>query len=220
MKKTFLLLPIFVLPLFSCGKGNTSKPSNGNGTTTISLNLSNFDRYISCTRVEGFTGVAGYSPYGAWFEFDGLLSIGIYDAVVTYAVDGTSYNFKLDASGSGKTDYFDRLVNSSVTKVSGSVSYSTPNTTIELDLSNFESYVSYARYEGFTGVAGYSPYMAWLGFKGSLTIGIYDVTITYIVDSASYNYRLDVSGGGKTNPFDRSLSCSITKVSGSVKYRL
>ena len=92
--------------------------------------------------------------------------------------------------------------------------------TVQMNLSNFERYISCTRYEGFTGAAGYSPYEAWLEFKGLLSIGVYDVTVTYVVGSTSYNYYLDVSGGGKTNSFDRSLTCSITNVSGTVSYRL
>ena len=217
MKKIFLLLSIISFSLIGCSNSNTNNAPN-NGTIRVVLNMSNFSRYISSTKYEGFTGAAGYSPYEAWFELKGLLTIGIYDVTVTYTVDSTSYNFKLDASGSGKTDYFDRLVSSGITSVSGTVSYLEPNTKVDLDLSNFGRYVGYARKEGFTGAAGYSPYEAWLEFSGALSLGVYDVTVTYVVDNTSYNFKLDVSGGGKTNSFDRSLGCSISSVYGYVKY--
>ncbi len=217
MKKALLILPAIAFTFGGCSNSNANSTSN-NGTTKVSLNLSNFNRYISSTRYEGFTGAAGYSPYEAWFEFKGLLTIGIYDVTVTYSVDSTSYVLKLDASGSGKTDYFDRLVSSGITNVSGSVSYLEPNTKVDLDSTNFDRYISYARYEGFTGAAGYSPYEAWLEFKGSLSLGVYEVTVTYKVDNNLYSFRLDVSGGGKTNSFDRSLGCLVTNISGFVKY--
>lgn len=217
MKKIFLLLPIVAFTFCGCSNSDSSG-STSNGTTRVSLNLSNSNRYISSTRYEGFTGATGFSPYEAWFEFKGILTIGIYDVTVTYIVDSTSYNFKLDASGSGKTDYFDRLVNSEITNISGTVTYLEPNTKVDLNSSNFESYISYAKYEGFTGAAGYSPYEAWLEFKGSLSLGVYDVTVTYVVDNSSYSFKLDVSGGGKTNSFDRSLSWRVANISGFVKY--
>lgn len=219
MKKALLLLPIIAFSLTGCSNSDSNKSPN-DGTTRVALNMSNFSRYISSTRYEGFTGPAGYSPYKAWFEFKGLLTIGIYDVTVTYMVDSTSYTFKLDASGSGKTDYFDRLVNSGITSVSGTVSYLEPNTKVDLNSSNFESYITYAKYEGFTGAAGYSPYEAWLEFKGSLSLGVYDVTVTYVVDNSSYSFKLDVSGGGKTNSFDRSLSWRVANISGFVKYNV
>ena len=135
MKKALLLLPLLALSLCGCSQNSKSKTdqstadptkidsSSNDGITTITLNLSNFERYISYTKYQGFTGVAGSSPYMAWIEFKGLLSIGVYDAVVTYVVGGTSYNFGLDVSGGGKTDYFDRNESCSITNVSGTLTY-------------------------------------------------------------------------------------------------
>lgn len=208
------MLPLFALSLCGCNNNRNIESSS----IKVYLNLSNFARYISSTRYEGFTGASSFSPYKAWFDFKGLLTIGIYDVTVTYSVDNASYTLKLDASGSGKTDYFDRLVDSGITNVSGTVSYLEPNTRVDLDLSNFESYISYAKYEGYTGVAGSSPYKAWLEFKGTLLLGLYDVTVTYVVYGTSYNFNLDASGSGKTDPFDRSLAYSVKNVSGFVKY--
>ena len=129
MKKAILLLPLLAFTLCACPGNNKSNDESiydssiSDGTTTVDLNLSNFERYISYTKYEGFTGAAGYSPYMAWLEFKGLLSIGVYDVTVTYKVGSTSYNFRLDVSGGGKTDYFDRLETCTITKVSGTVTY-------------------------------------------------------------------------------------------------
>ena len=129
MKKTFLLLPLLAFSLCACPNSNKTNSESSNessindGTTKVDLNLSNFERYISYTKYEGFTGATGYSPYMAWLEFKGLLSIGVYDVTVTYKVGSTSYNFRLDVSGGGKTDYFDRLESCAITKVSGTVTY-------------------------------------------------------------------------------------------------
>ena len=129
MKKAIILLPLLAFSLCACPSNNKSNNESNNessindGTTTVDLNLSNFERYIRYTRYEGFTGAAGFSPYMAWFEFEGLLSIGVYDVAVTYVVGSTSYNYKLDVSGGGKTDYFDRLESCAITKVSGTVTY-------------------------------------------------------------------------------------------------
>ena len=129
MKKTIILLPLLAFSLCACTFNNKSNNDSNNessindGTTTVDLNLSNFERYIRHTRHEGFTGAAGFSPYMAWFEFEGLLSIGVYDVAVTYVVGSTSYNYKLDVSGGGKTDYFNRLESCAITKVSGTVTY-------------------------------------------------------------------------------------------------
>ena len=127
MKKTFLLIPFAAFFLFSCTpdtKTNSSTSGSINdGTTTVNLDLSNFERYISYEKKEGYTGAGGFSPYEAWLEFKGLLSFAVYDATVTYVVGGTPYNFKLDASGGGKTDYFDRTSSCEITKVSGAVNY-------------------------------------------------------------------------------------------------
>lgn len=129
MKKTIILFPLLVFSLCACpSKSKSNNESNNgsdinDGTTTIELNISNFERYIRYTRYEGFTGAAGYSPYMAWLEFEGLLSIGVYDATVTYVVGSTSYSYRLDVSGGGKTDYFDRNTSCSITKVSGTVTY-------------------------------------------------------------------------------------------------
>ena len=87
-------------------------------------------------------------------------------------------------------------------------------------MSNFERYVKYTRHEGYTGAPSFSPYMAWFEFEGLIAIGIYDATVSYVVGSTSYNFKLDVSGGGKTDYFDRNESCQITIVSGTVTYRL
>ena len=225
MKKVFLILPILTFVFCACNKKTSSftsfiSESTNDGPVKVDLDLSNFDRYISYTKVEGYTGVAGWSPYEAWLEFKGLLTIGLYDATVTYMVGSYSYNFKLDVSGGGKTDFFDRNVDCKITKVSGTITYSKPNTKVDLDLSNFDRYISYTKVEGYTGVAGWSPYEAWLEFKGLLTIGLYDATVTYMVGSYSYNFKLDVSGGGKTDFFDRNVDCKITKVSGFVEYSL
>ena len=214
MKKIVKLLPIIVISLVGCSNSNSSTSIE---STIITLNLSNFNRYISSIRYEGYTGAVGFSPYEAWFEFRGLLTIGIYDVTVTYSVDNVLYNYKLDTSGSGKTEYFDRLVSSEVTNVSGTVSYLEPNTKIELDSSNFDMYISYTRQEGFTGVADFSPYEAWFEFKGSLTTGVYEITVTYTVNDNNYSLILDVSGGGKTSTFDRSASSCVTAIYGFVK---
>ena len=125
MKKAFLLISIFVFTLSACGGKGKSANSNtaSGGVTTVNLTLSNFEKYVSYTKHQGYTGAAGYSPYKAWREFKGLLSIGVYDATVTYVVDDTAYHFKLDVSGGGKTDYFDRNASCTITKVSGTVSY-------------------------------------------------------------------------------------------------
>lgn len=233
MKKAFLILSVFALLFCACnGESSSSSTSatsansdttitsisKNDNTTKVDLNLSNFGRYIRCTKKEGYTGAAGYSPYEAWLEFKGLLTIGVYDVTVTYTIDSTSHDFKLDASGSGKTDYFDRNASYEITKVLGSVSYLEPNTEVDLDLSNLNTYITYTKDEGYTGAAGYSPYEAWLEFSGVLTIGVYDVTITYVINGTPHGFKLDVSGGGKTDYFDRSASYEITGVSGSVKF--
>ncbi len=127
MKKVFLLLPFLAFSLCGCTHDSkTNNPTSGSindSITTVNLDLSNFERYISYTKKEGFTGAGGFSPYEAWLEFEGLLSIGVYDVTVTYVVGDTPYNFKLDVSGGGKTDYFDRNASCEITKVSGTVSY-------------------------------------------------------------------------------------------------
>ena len=129
MKKVFLLLPLLAFSLCACPSSSKSNDKSNNassindGTTEVNLNLSNFERYIRCTRYEGFTGPSGMSPYMAWYVFEGLLSIGVYDVTVTYMVGSTSYNYRLDVSGGGKTDYFDRMSSSKITKVSGTVTY-------------------------------------------------------------------------------------------------
>ena len=92
--------------------------------------------------------------------------------------------------------------------------------TIDLDMSNFERYISYTKHEGWTGPAGFSPYEAWLEFKGLLSIGVYDASVIYLVGDKKYNFKLDVSGGGTTNYFDRNATCKIINVSGTVTYRI
>ena len=129
MKKIYILLPLLAFSLCACPSNNksnnqsNSQNSVNDGITKVEINLSNFERYVKYTRHEGFTGASGFSPYMAWFEFEGLLSIGVYDTTVTYVVDSTSYNFRLDVSGGGKTDYFDRNKSCQITKVSGTVTY-------------------------------------------------------------------------------------------------
>lgn len=126
MKKALLLFPFLAFLLCGCPNNksnNEASQSINDGTIIVDLNLSNYERYIKCTRYEGFTGPSRFSPYEAWFEFEGLLSIGIYDVTVTYMVGSTSYNFKLDVSGGGKTDTFDRMATCKISQVSGTVSY-------------------------------------------------------------------------------------------------
>lgn len=137
MKKEFLILPFLTFLLCSCpdsGDSNsnslessllteTSSTSTDDGITKVELNLDNYERYISCTKHQGFIGAAGYSPYMAWLEFKGLLSIGVYDVTVTYKVGNASYDFALDVSGGGKTDPFDRNLDCKLIKVSGTVTY-------------------------------------------------------------------------------------------------
>ena len=123
MKNHFLIPVLFTLLLCGCQPNKSSSMTSSGGTTTVDLDLSNFERYISYSKYEGYTGASGFSPYMAWLEFNGLLPIGVYDVTVTYKVDSTSYNLRLDVSGGGKTDYFDRNANYSISKVSGTVSY-------------------------------------------------------------------------------------------------
>lgn len=123
MKKALLILPAIAFTFGGCSNSNANSTSN-NGTTKVSLNLSNFNRYISSTRYEGFTGAAGYSPYEAWLEFKGSLSLGVYEVTVTYKVDNNLYSFRLDVSGGGKTNSFDRSLGCLVTNISGFVKYS------------------------------------------------------------------------------------------------
>ena len=128
MKRALLLLPVFSFLICSCNEKTNDispsyQPETNDGTTEVVLNLSNFERYISYTKCEGFTGAGGFSPYEAWLEFKGLLSIGIYDVSVTYVVDSKSYNINLDVSGGGKTDYFDRNADYRISSVKGTVTY-------------------------------------------------------------------------------------------------
>lgn len=129
MKYKVLLIGLLSFSLVACGTDSEedTKPnsvvSEDAGITKVDLNLSNYERYIKCTRHEGFIGPAGWSAYEGWLEFEGLLSIGVYDVTVTYRVDSSTFNFKLDVSGGGKTDYFDRNATCNITNVSGTVTY-------------------------------------------------------------------------------------------------
>lgn len=127
MKFKALFIGLLSFSLIGCVPDSNSQtkaaPSDDPGVVKVDLNLSNFEKYISYSKHQGFIGPSGFSAYMAWFEFKGLLSIGVYDVVVTYRVDKSSYNLSLDISGGGKTDYFDRNVVSEITRVSGTVTY-------------------------------------------------------------------------------------------------
>ena len=129
MRFKALFIGLLSISLIGCVPDPKDSTNTNNTSTvdpnvvTVNLDLSNFERYIKCTRHEGFTGVAGWSSYEAWYEFEGLLSIGVYDVTVIYYADNSSHNLKLDVSGGGKSDYFDRNLDSSITKVSGTVTY-------------------------------------------------------------------------------------------------